>query len=172
MFRPLKSKFLCVYWYRIHTGRRVPKEEKTYGAQVMAYPRINKHALTIITWKCHIKIQPVYLEVKDVHFPIPGSLLGTLAVPAAANTKSQKDCHTPPNINGNRLPYYEARGKSDEWSGRGRSLLSPWHTSRRKCRRNWLHQEWSVLRTNLEYQLIGKSLHRTMECQRENNVLS
>lgn len=43
---------------------------------------------------------------KDSRIPIALSLFGSLAVPAAANTKSHTDCHTPPTISGVRRPNY------------------------------------------------------------------
>lgn len=63
-------------------------KNETYGAQVVAYPKINKHAATIIS------------------FPIPGLSSGSRAVPAAAKTKSQNACQRPPTISGRRRPNW------------------------------------------------------------------
>lgn len=35
---------------------------------------------------------------------MPGCVIGSRAVPAAAKTKSQIDCHTPPRMSGRRRP--------------------------------------------------------------------
>lgn len=41
------------------------------------------------------------------HVPIFLCVWGSFAVPAAANTKSQKDCHIPPIMRGFLRPYYQ-----------------------------------------------------------------
>lgn len=66
----------------------VLNKDETYGAQVLAYPRINKQAETIIN--------------------VPTALLsiGSLAVPAEAKTNNQRDCQSPPKMRGLRRPNY------------------------------------------------------------------
>lgn len=56
------------------------------GAHVDAYPRMNRHAETIM------------------RFPMFLFSAGSLAVPAAAKTKSHADCQRPPIMRGHRRP--------------------------------------------------------------------
>lgn len=73
----------------VRSGNVSPVKIQIPGAHVEAYPRMNKHADTIM------------------RFPMPAfcpSAVGVLAVPAAAKTKSHAACHRPPMMSGLRRP--------------------------------------------------------------------
>ena len=71
---------------RVRVGNVSPIRIHTPGAQVMAYPKINMQAETIIS------------------FPMPWSTVGSLAVPAAAKTNNHAEFQIPPTMRGIRRP--------------------------------------------------------------------